>query len=43
MATSILADPPDSATFIAYSILDPTLGKDANLVRIKSMLQPGSQ
>ena len=40
MATSILDDPPDSATFIAYSMLDPTLSGLANLVRINPCLQP---
>jgi len=34
MSESILDDPPDSATFIAYSILDPSLSNTANLVRI---------
>lgn len=40
MATSILADPPDSATFIAYSVLDPSLTNDANLVRINPCYSP---
>lgn len=40
MATSILSDPPDSATFIAYSILDPGFKKDVNLVRISPCLNP---
>jgi patatin-like phospholipase len=34
ISQSILDDPPDSATFIAYSILDPSLTNSANLVRI---------
>ena len=40
MATSILADPPDSATFIAYSIMDPALQNDANIVRINPCFSP---
>lgn len=40
MATSILSDPPDSATFIAYTILDPSLNNTANLVRINPNLTP---
>ncbi len=39
-STSILSDPPDSATFIAYSILDPSLTNTANLVRINPCLTP---
>ncbi|MEO6135357.1 MAG: patatin-like phospholipase family protein [Ginsengibacter sp.] len=42
MATSILGDPPDSATFIAYSIIDPELKKDASLVRINPCYSPVS-
>jgi patatin-like phospholipase/acyl hydrolase len=34
MSESILDDPPDSSTFIAYSILDPSLSNKANLIRI---------
>jgi len=40
LATSILSDPPDSATFIAYSFLDPALTNNANLVRINPCLSP---
>ncbi len=40
MSTSVLGDPPDSATFIAYSILDPSLSNNANLVRINPCIKP---
>ncbi|MDN3588602.1 patatin-like phospholipase family protein [Pedobacter aquatilis] len=40
MSTSILGDPPDSATFIAYSILDPSLSNTACLVRINPCIKP---
>jgi hypothetical protein len=40
MATSILDDPPDSATFIAYSIIDPSLKNNANLIRINPCYSP---
>jgi len=40
MAQSILSDPPDSATFIAYSILDPSLEDKANIVRINPCVTP---
>jgi uncharacterized protein len=40
MATSILDDPPDSATFIAYSIMDPSLTDKANLIRINPCYSP---
>ncbi|NOT51435.1 MAG: hypothetical protein HOP10_09185 [Chitinophagaceae bacterium] len=40
LSTSILSDPPDSATFIAYSILHPALTKDANIIRINPCLSP---
>lgn len=40
MSTSILGDPPDSATFIAYSILDPSLSNTASLVRINPCIAP---
>jgi len=40
MAGSILDDPPDSATFIAYSILDPSLSNKANLIRINPCINP---
>jgi hypothetical protein len=41
MSTSILGDPPDSATFIAYAMLDPTLTKNkAKLVRINPCIKP---
>ena len=40
MATSVVDDPPDSATFIAYSILDPSLSNTANLIRINPCIKP---
>lgn len=40
MSTSILGDPPDSASFIAYSILDPSLSNQANLIRINPCIKP---
>jgi patatin-like phospholipase/acyl hydrolase len=40
MSTSILSDPPDSATFIAYSILDPAFTNNANLIRINPCIKP---
>ena len=41
LSKSILSDPPDSATFIAYSILHPDLKKDnPKLVRINPCLSP---
>jgi len=40
ISTSILSDPPDSATFIAYAILDPTLKRNSNIVRINPCLAP---
>src|SRR5215203_2164794 len=40
MAQSILSDPPDSATFIAYSILNRGLANNANLVRINPCVTP---
>jgi hypothetical protein len=40
MSTSVLGDPPDSATFIAYSILDPSLSNKASLVRINPCISP---
>jgi hypothetical protein len=40
MASSILGDPPDSATFIAYSIVDSSLSNTANIVRINPTLAP---
>jgi len=40
MATSVLDDPPDSATFITYSILDPSLSNTANLIRINPCMVP---
>lgn len=40
MSTSILGDPPDSATFIAYSILDPTLSNNACVIRINPCIKP---
>jgi len=40
MATSILADPPDTATFVAYSILHPSLLPNGNIVRINPCFSP---
>lgn len=40
MSTSILSDPPDAATFIAYSFLDPSFKNDACLVRINPCIRP---
>ena len=40
VSKSILGDPPDSATFMAYTILDPLLSKNASLVRINPCLSP---
>ncbi|MDB5232999.1 MAG: hypothetical protein JWN76_3804 [Chitinophagaceae bacterium] len=40
MSTSILQDPPDAATFIAYAMLDPSLSNRARLVRINPCLSP---
>ncbi len=40
MSTSILGDPPDSASFIAYSIIEPSLQNGANLVRINPCIKP---
>ncbi len=43
MATSILSDPPDSASFIAYSILNPALDNNkaySKFVRINPVLRP---
>lgn len=40
IATSILADPPDSATFVAYSMLQPTLEQGACIVRINPCINP---
>lgn len=41
ISKSILSDPPDSATFIAYSFLDPSLdSKKTNLVRINPYIAP---
>ncbi len=37
---SILDDPPDTATFMAYCILDPAFANDANLVRINPCITP---
>lgn len=39
LAKSILGDPPDSATFITYSMLDPGLNNTANLVRINPCIK----
>jgi len=40
MATSILADPPDTATFVAYSILHPDLDEMGSIVRINPCFSP---
>jgi len=40
LATSILADPPDSDTYIAYSILRPELDPLGNIVRINPTMKP---
>jgi hypothetical protein len=40
MAQSIVSDPPDSATFIAYSILNRSLNNDGNIVRINPRIMP---
>lgn len=41
MATSILNDPPDFATFVAYTMLYPGLPvKNQNFIRLNPMLQP---
>lgn len=40
VSSSVLDDPPDSATFIAYSILDPSLSNKANLIRINPCINP---
>jgi patatin-like phospholipase/acyl hydrolase len=40
LAQSILSDPPDSATFIAYSILDRELNNKADLIRINPCITP---
>jgi patatin-like phospholipase/acyl hydrolase len=40
MAQSIVSDPPDSASFIAYSILNRSLNNDGNIVRINPRIMP---
>ena len=40
MATSILADPPDSDTFIAYAMVRPSLDNKGAIVRINPCLSP---
>ena len=40
MATSILADPPDSDTFMAYAMMHPSLENNGNIVRINPSLKP---
>ncbi|MES2880825.1 MAG: patatin-like phospholipase family protein [Bacteroidota bacterium] len=40
LAQSILSDPPDSATFISYSILDRQLNNSGNFVRINPCIMP---
>ncbi len=39
MSTSILGDPPDAASFIAYSFLDHALDNSANIVRINPCIK----
>lgn len=42
MTTSILSDPPDSASFIAYTMLNPTLDKNkvVPFIRMNPLIQP---
>lgn len=41
ISSGILSDPPDSATFIAYSFLNPTLNNNkSTLVRINPLISP---
>ena len=40
IASSILADPPDSDTYIAYSMMHPDLSQEGNIVRINPILKP---
>jgi hypothetical protein len=40
LAKSILADPPDSATFIAYAMMHPELHNQGLLVRINPCINP---
>lgn len=40
LAQSILSDPPDSATFMAYAIINRRLDGTANLVRINPCITP---
>ncbi len=40
LAKSIVSDPPDTATFIAYAMLDPALTNNANIIRINPCLEP---
>lgn len=40
MAESILADPPDAASFVAFSILQPDLSNTNRIVRINPCINP---
>ena len=40
ISSSILMDPPDSATFIAYSMMHPDLKNGGNIVRINPCIEP---
>lgn len=42
MTTSILSDPPDFASFVAYSMLNPTLDKNKKIkfIRLNPLIQP---
>lgn len=40
MAHSILADPPDAASFVAYSVLKPDLENSSCIVRINPVVSP---
>ena len=40
MAQSILADPPDAASFVAFSVLNPSLDNDSCIVRINPCVTP---
>jgi hypothetical protein len=40
MAHSILADPPDAASFVAFSVLKPSLDNDPCIVRINPRISP---
>lgn len=40
MSTSIVADPPDSASFIAISMMNPSLRPTSSFVRLNPVIQP---